>query len=313
MATALKWCYDIVNMIYEITERKAVTRQKGEQLGSCSRRDACSFLHRHATEDREDNAEWSEDTQETLTHSKHTLQCRKVKKRIDGKSLYSLKASPATNALKSLVHEGPGEEDRRVTIDIIPCVVVTRMKTDAFMAIVAHVVKLMVRATSARGREEGTWGAVAILKKKKKTSKIVVYLKTQIHWILVYWKLKKMGLNASAGHTMKFSGCTWYKIEFGKEKRAIWRHCPFKWTSWSKSLRTQFWGTTTWGNLTTSRLYQQRSVEFGEKICKFKPNIQLRFILLWRRQRHGRSYVHCSRSVRNSAITRWNASDSIAS
>ena len=57
MATTLKWCYDIVNMIYEITERKAVTRQKGEQLGSCSRRDACSFLHRHATEDREDNAE----------------------------------------------------------------------------------------------------------------------------------------------------------------------------------------------------------------------------------------------------------------
>ena len=26
----------------------------------------------------------------------------------------------------------------------------------------------------------------------------------------------------------------------------------------------------TWGNLTTSRLYQQSSVEFGEKICKLK-------------------------------------------
>ena len=43
------------------------------------------------------------------------------------------------------------------------------------------------------------------------------------------------------------------------------------WTSWAKSLRAQFGGTTTWGNLTTSRLYQQRSVEFGEKICKLKP------------------------------------------
>ena len=27
-----------------------------------------------------------------------------------------------------------------------------------------------------------------------------------------------MRLNASAEHTMKFSGCTWYKTEFRKEK-----------------------------------------------------------------------------------------------
>ena len=25
-------------------------------------------------------------------------------------------------------------------------------------------------------------------------------------------------MKAPAGHIMKFSGCTWYKIEFGKEK-----------------------------------------------------------------------------------------------
>ena len=62
-------------------------------------------------------------------------------------------------------------------IDIIPCVVVTSLETDAFMAIVSYVDKLVVRATSARGREDGTQGSVAILKEKK-TSK-VVYLKTQ--------------------------------------------------------------------------------------------------------------------------------------
>ena len=37
-------------------------------------------------------------------------------------------------------------------------------------------------------------------------------------------KVEELGLNASAGHTRKFSGCTRYKTEFGKGKKAIWRH-----------------------------------------------------------------------------------------
>ena len=32
-------------------------------------------------------------------------------------------------------------------------------------------------------------------------------------------KVEELGLNASAGHTRKFSGCTWCKTDFGKEKR----------------------------------------------------------------------------------------------
>ena len=32
MAAELKWCYDIVYLIYEITEQRAVTRQKGEKF-----------------------------------------------------------------------------------------------------------------------------------------------------------------------------------------------------------------------------------------------------------------------------------------
>ena len=39
-------------------------------------------------------------------------------------------------------------------IGIIPCVVVASLETDAFMAIVSYVDKLVVRATSARGREK---------------------------------------------------------------------------------------------------------------------------------------------------------------
>ena len=32
MAAEFKWCQDVVYLIYEITERRAVTRQKGEKL-----------------------------------------------------------------------------------------------------------------------------------------------------------------------------------------------------------------------------------------------------------------------------------------
>ena len=71
MAAELEWCYDIACLNSEITERRAVTRQKRANKshterrtedcfqwktnGSCLRRDACSFLHTHATGDREDN------------------------------------------------------------------------------------------------------------------------------------------------------------------------------------------------------------------------------------------------------------------
>ena len=68
------------------------------------------------------------------------------------KSLNSLKASPATKAENFLSICGQDEKDRRVIIEIIPCVVVTSLEQMAFKAIVAFVDKLMVRATSARGR-----------------------------------------------------------------------------------------------------------------------------------------------------------------
>ena len=104
----------------------------------------------------------------------------------------------------------------------------------------------------------------------------------------ILWKVEELGLKASAGHTVKFSGCTWYKIEFGKEKSQSGRIIEKRWASWAKSLRAQFGGTTTWGNFTTSRSYQHSSVELSEKIC-----VSLRFFLLWRRQRVRRSYVYC--------------------
>ena len=67
------------------TERKTEESFQRKTIGSCSRRDAYSFVHTHATGDREDNVEWSGDTQEILTQSKHTLQYRKWRNRLTEK------------------------------------------------------------------------------------------------------------------------------------------------------------------------------------------------------------------------------------
>ena len=107
------------------------------------------------------------------------------------------------------------EKYRRVIIDIIPCVVVTSLETDAFMAIVAYVDKLMVRVNPARGRRISTQGLVAILKEKK-TSKVVCQNSAPMNSILR--KVQDFGFEHGGGPHLRFSGCTWYKVEFGKEK-----------------------------------------------------------------------------------------------
>ena len=65
------------------TERKTEEWKQRKTIGSCSRRDACSFLLMHVTGDGEDNVEWSGDTQENVTQSKHSLQYRKWKIQTD--------------------------------------------------------------------------------------------------------------------------------------------------------------------------------------------------------------------------------------
>ena len=51
-------------------------------------------------------------------------------------------------------------------IDMLPCVVVTGLETDAFMAIVAYLFRQAdgEKKPNATSRKEGTQGAVAILK-----------------------------------------------------------------------------------------------------------------------------------------------------
>ena len=78
----------------------------------------------------------------------------KVQKQTDRKSLNSLKASPVNKAQNSLSIAGKMNKDRRVILDIIPCVVVTSLETDTFMAIVAYFDMLTVKGNPARGREK---------------------------------------------------------------------------------------------------------------------------------------------------------------
>ena len=146
-------------------------------------------------------------------------------------------------------------------IGIIPCVVVTSLETDAFVAFVAYM--LMVRSNlSAGSRKEGTQGTVAILSKKKKVQGCESQNSDPTNSILR--KARELGLNASAGHTWNSQNLLGTKLNSGK-RREIWRHYPERWTSWAKSLRARFWGMNTWGNLVTSRLWLQSNVKFGEK------------------------------------------------
>ena len=84
----------------------------------------------------------------------------------------------------------------------------------------------------------------AILKEKTK----VVYLKTQRQRILFY------------GIGIERFGGTHLKIFRRERRRASRRHHPKRRPSWAKSLRARCWVTTTWGNLVTSRLYQQSNM-----------------------------------------------------
>ena len=119
----------------------------------------------------------------------------------------------------------------------------TSLETDAFVSFVACIDMLLVRSNlSARSRKEGTQGAVAILRRER-VQGCVAQNSDPMNSILR--KARELGLNASAGHTMKFLGCTWYETKFGKEKGQSGGIIQKRRTSWAKSLRAWFWGTNT--------------------------------------------------------------------
>ena len=117
--------------------------------------------------------------------------------------------------------------------------------------------------TSARGREKKVLKEQLLFWRKKKTSK-VVHLKIQIQWIQFCGKLENWDWTLRRD-TPEILRMQLVQNCIRERKRATWRQYPKRWTSWAKSLRARFWAVNTWGNRTTSRLWQQGSVEFGEK------------------------------------------------
>ena len=121
----------------------------------------------------------------------------KVKEQTDVKSSNSLEASPATRVENPLFFGRQDEKYRRVIIGIIPCVLVTSLDTDAFVAFVACIDMLMVRSNlSAKSRKECTQRAVAILREKRVQGCVSQNSDPMNSFPR---KARKMGMNASAG------------------------------------------------------------------------------------------------------------------
>ena len=128
----------------------------------------------------------------------------KVKKQTDVNGLYSLKACPVTGAKKIFVYGWQDEKDRRVTIDIIPCVVVTSLETDAFVAIVAYFeVEKRRYSRSSCCSEKKVQGCVS-----QNLDQLNSFLR----------KAEELGLNALAGHTWNSRDALGTKLKSEKGK-----------------------------------------------------------------------------------------------
>ena len=176
----------------------------------------------------------------------------------------------------------------------------------------------MVRSNlSASSRKEGTQGAVAILKKKKKESK-VVYLKTQIQWILCYGKLENE-IERFGGTHHEILGM---HLVFGKEKGNL------KELSKKVNLMSEILARLVLRNEHPRKPHDKQIVTakwraiWREKrtmlwiLCGEGPETRQRDRAVTGKSANKRGRTSfCSQfpSVHNSAITRCNASDSFAS
>ena len=194
-------------------------------MGLVQKGDSCSFLHSHASGNRETSAEEVKNTGvSSLKTAVNNERRRKGKEQAsssvptgkgqtDDKRSTSLEARPATGAKIPCPWEGGGGQDvkdRRVIFGILPCVVVVSLETDASMAIIA-----CIHMLTARSQSESTQGAVAILKEKKVQGWVSQNSDPKKS---ILRKAGQTRLDASAGHAKKFSGRTLYEIPIRERK-----------------------------------------------------------------------------------------------
>ena len=120
-----------------------------------------------------------------------------------------------------------------------------------------------------RGVERRKYSKICCNSERKKTSK-VVYVKTQIQWILFYGKLKNWDWTLRQDTSKNSQDALGTKLNSGKEKGNL--ELSKKVNLMSEILARQVLRRNTWGHLTTSKLYPQSSVEFDEKIYKLKAD-----------------------------------------
>ena len=233
---------------------------------------------------------------------------------------------------KFLVCGRQDEKCRRLIIDIIPCVMVTSLETDAFVAFITYMDVLMVRSNlSGRSKKRKYSRSSWYLEGNKEESK-VVYLKTQIQWILFHGKLENWDWTLRQDTPWNSWDASGTKQKFGKEKgnleelskkmnlmseilaRPVLRNnhlrkphdkqvVPAKWRGiWRESMH----------NAEQGRLkLRWKGILRGEDsgtLWRYWPwlgKVQI--------NEDARVSDSRSRSVQNSVITWWNASGSIAS
>ena len=203
-------------------------------------------------------------TQENLTQNKYPLQDRKWRNGLTWKTQTVWRPVLRLELKKFLVYGWQDEKDRHAIIGIIPCVVVTSLGNMCICGIRCLFSTCWMRSNlSAGSRKEGTQGTVAVVRQKTNVQGCVSQDSDPVSSILR--KDEELGLNASAGHTRNSQDASGTKLKLGKEKGNL--------EAWSKEanlmseiLRARFWGMNTWGNLVTSRLWQQSSVEFVLKM-----------------------------------------------
>ena len=240
------------------TERKTWECFQRKTIGFCPNVDICNFLHTHATGRRE-----KEVGDVKKSHLEQVFSSvPKVKEQTDVKNSNSLKASPVTWGKKSLSMVDKMKKDRHVILGIIPCVAVTSLETMHLWHSLPKSTCWWWEVTSARGREKKVLKEQLLFWGKKESK--VVYLETQIQWILFYGKLENE-IERFGGTHPEILRMHLVRIEFRERKGQSGGIIPKRWTSWAKSLRAQFWRNNTWGYLTVSTLWQQSSVELGEK------------------------------------------------
>ena len=136
---------------------------------------------------------------------------------------------------------------------------------------------------SARSRKAVTQEAAAILREKKSPRMCISKLRSNEFYSSETWR--KLGLNASAGHTWKSQEAPGTKLEFGKEREKrqsggiIQKSEPHERNPCAPGFEEQPPEETSWQADCSCKVAWN-----GETIWKLKPNIKLRFFFLWRRQ-----------------------------